>query len=281
MKSGETVSFDPRIVLRPRTLDETFDLAMAYTRAFRAAFARIFALVGATGLLIVLAATWLFDLSVVARAALTILIAPVLESMITLYAGRHLFANSARLGSAIRTVLGRSLLLVPAAAITALPVAVSVLDTGDSHVWLALGINLGLVWWLALSPLVYLKEVALLEQKSGGAMARRARGLVMDRYGRALGLVLLSFLVRALLALIFQLMTQFTLSVVLQFGNVSGAIGWWPAITGWILASTYVALARLFDYVDARTRREGWDIQVRFNGIAQRAAASDARRIAA
>ena len=35
------------------------------------------------------------------------------------------------------------------------------------------------------------------------------------------------------------------------------------------------------DYIDARTRREGWDIQVRFNAIAQRERQERARSLAA
>jgi hypothetical protein len=57
--------------------------------------------------------------------------------------------------------------------------------------------------------------------------------------------------------------------MVLQFGNFSEAIGGWAAMIGYLLAGPYTAIARMFDYVDARTRREGWDIQIRFNAIAQ------------
>ncbi len=50
---------------------------------------------------------------------------------------------------------------------------------------------------------------------------------------------------------------------------------------GWIAAGPYVATVRLFDYIDARTRREGWDIQVRFSAIAQRSERERADTLAA
>ena len=57
--------------------------------------------------------------------------------------------------------------------------------------------------------------------------------------------------------------------------------GSWASIAGFLLAAPFVALARLFDYVDARTRLEGWDIQVRFKAIATRAKEERARSLAA
>ena len=52
-------------------------------------------------------------------------------------------------------------------------------------------------------------------------------------------------------------------------------------MAGFLVAAPMVALARTFDYVDARTVQEGWDIQVRFNAIAERARAARAKRYAA
>ena len=63
---------------------------------------------------------------------------------------------------------------------------------------------------------------------------------------------------------------QEIVQLLLQFQNVPGHIYDWSFIFGFVISGPFVAVARLFEYVDARTRREGWDIQVRFNAIAQR-----------
>jgi hypothetical protein len=44
---------------------------------------------------------------------------------------------------------------------------------------------------------------------------------------------------------------------------------------GAIFAVPYVACARLIGYIDARTRTEGWDVQVRFAAVAQQAPAQE------
>ena len=48
---------------------------------------------------------------------------------------------------------------------------------------------------------------------------------------------------------------------------------------GYLSVAPVIALARLLDYVDTRTRLEGWDIQVRFKAAAARSAASRASRL--
>ena len=84
-----------------------------------------------------------------------------------------------------------------------------------------------------------------------------------------LGLVVAQTIVRALFVLSVMFGTSFLIEFVLQFQGVPDAVEYWAGIGGFILSGPYVALVRLFDYVDARTRREGWDIQVRFfDGIA-------------
>jgi hypothetical protein len=108
------------------------------------------------------------------------------------------------------------------------------------------------------------------------SLLRRSGVLVMHRFARALFMVGLSALVSIAFAVAFELWAHFLLSYVLQLGDPIDTLidnyGSWPTIAGWLLASPFLALARLFDYVDARTRLDGWDIQVRFKAISSRAA---------
>jgi hypothetical protein len=68
---------------------------------------------------------------------------------------------------------------------------------------------------------------------------------------------------------------------VLQIGKPFGALldegGSAPALLGLFLAVPYWATARFLFYVDLRTRRDGWDVQVRFMSLASQAELEAAR----
>jgi hypothetical protein len=278
---SSTVSFDAQVVLRPRSIDETLDLALMYLRRSPWPFIKLFALlsIGATGLLV--GVSVFFKLKLVQSAAIALITAPVLERVVTVYAGRHLFKNDPRIGFAIFSVLKRLPFALIWGLLVTLPWTPMLFDDFKSSGWIGLAVMLGCFWPFILASHVHLSEVAHLEQLSAGRAARRARALVAYRFARGLGLVIMSAIICALIAGLVELTAQFALGFVLQFGDVFDSIGGWPAIYGYYLGSMFIALARLFDYVDARTRREGWDIQVRFNAIAQKAKEADARRLAA
>ena len=62
------------------------------------------------------------------------------------------------------------------------------------------------------------------------------------------------------------------------FGELTTDGGTVYAVTGFFLTIPIVAAARFLTYVDLRTRREGWDIQLKFMAIA--AAARDGEKAA-
>ena len=70
---------------------------------------------------------------------------------------------------------------------------------------------------------------------------------------------------------------------VLQLGQPFGDLwkegGSGYALLGFFLAVPVVAAARFLKYIDVRTRKEGWDIQLRFVALAEQSAL--ARRSAA
>src|SRR5262249_50480066 len=125
----------------------------------------------------------------------------------------------------------------------------------------------------------YRAEVSLLEQLPMKRAGQRTKTLITYRFARALGMLIVSTIVRAAVAAGLELTIDFLLGMVLQFGNVSDSIGGWPSLVGYLLAGPYIAVVRMFDYVDARTRREGWDIQVRFNAIAQDAREAEEKKL--
>lgn len=275
-------SFDPRIVLRPRTLDETLDLALAYLRGAFFDFAKLAVLLAVVGGLMVWGLYVVLDLDREwGPIAAVLVVAPILDRVVTVYGGRHLFQNDPRISQAIIAVVKRLPLAILSAVIVTLPWTPMVLTSFDDSTWIGVGVFVLTFWPFVLAPHAYLGEVAHLEQLSAWKAAKRSRVLVAYRFGRALGLVLVAAGIRVFLALSIDLTIEFVLGFMLQFGDVSDAIGPWAAVAGYLLAGPYVAMVRMFDYVDARTRREGWDIQVRFNAIAQRARDEEARRHAA
>lgn len=281
MNERAVTSFDPRIVLRPRALDETLDLALAYMRASPREFSRLFLLLTGPASAVLIGLSVALELRTTQRLCAAIILSPFLERVVTVYAGKHIFRNDPQIGAAIEGSLARLPLTFLSATMIAIPWVPMLVTNFDEPGWIGFAALLGSFWPLVLASWVYLGEVVHLEGLDLSRAMKRARVLIAFRFARALGLVIMSGIVRLLAAGGAELTTEFGLGFVLQFGDVSEAIGGYPAIVGYLFAGSYIALARMFDYVDARTRREGWDIQVRFHAIEQRARESEANRLAA
>lgn len=276
-----STSFEARIVLRPRSLDETFDLAIRYFRATMRDFMKMYAIftIVITGGIV--GAAIFFDLSFEVQGALAVAIVPFYERVVTVFAGRHLFANPTSVSAAFGAVLKRFAFLSMHAAIILAPVLM-ILLSDDEGTMAAFGVMLGLAWGLFVVPShMHVTEVVLLEQLPAGRAMKRARILLHNSFGRALGSFVFTGVVRGCVVAMVYFGLNFVVGFVLQFESASEHLGPYFAVFGYVLAAPYVALARLFDYVDARTRREGWDIQVRFNAIAQKYAREEAKRLAA
>lgn len=270
------VSFEPRIALRPRTLDETFDLALAYFRSSARELGRPFAaLVGVSSLFVVVLGRAL-ALSTDRSVLLAIWISPLIEQVVTVHAGRHLFRNKAEVGAVLGAVARRLPGLVISSVFASLPLAPMLWTSFEDTTWVGLGILFGVFWPILLATEVYRWEISLLERLSFAEATRRAHALVAYRFGRVLGFVLVSTALRVMISGATCFLSDFLLGFVLQFDHLKSIQGQ-MIVVGYLAGAPYIALVRMFDYVDARTRREGWDIQVRFNAIAQAAReASDA-----
>ncbi len=276
-----STSFQARIVLRPRSLDETFDLAIRYLRATMRDFVKLYILFTVVLTAIIVIPAWLLELSDETQIAAAVVIVPFYERVVTVFAGRHLFDNPTSIRAAIGAVLKRSPFLATHALFAVAPVLMVVLTDEDGSL-AAFGIMLGIAWGLFVLPShLHVTEVVLLEQLPAGRAMKRARILLANSFGRALGGLVFTTVVRVCVVAMVYFGLNFIVGFVLQFESASEHLGGYFAVLGYILAAPYVALARLFDYVDARTRREGGDIQVRFNAIAQRYAREEADRLAA
>jgi hypothetical protein len=130
--------------------------------------------------------------------------------------------------------------------------------------------------------LFFVGEAVLLESGTPfGSLARSSR-LVLFRSLSCLGLALASLCAPFLFALAADLLGTTLVEMVFQMGRPFGSLftdgGSAYAVAGALLSAPFVASASFLGYIDMRTRKEGWDIQLRFMALADTEANN--RRIA-
>lgn len=150
--------------------------------------------------------------------------------------------------------------------------------------WLVLGLCAALFVPLPIfaSRLFFVSEVVLLESGSPlGSLARSGR-LVLFRSLSCLGLALASLCAPFLFALAADLIGNTVVEMMFQMGRPFGSLtadgGSAYAVVGALLSAPFVASASFLGYIDMRTRKEGWDIQLRFMALAE--VEAENRRIA-
>lgn len=129
---------------------------------------------------------------------------------------------------------------------------------------------LSMLWPVFWATILHFNEVLFLEEQPVVGGLSRARRLSDGRFARGLGLLGISALLRLAISAAAMTTSIFVLGFVLALESPAQWLDGWPALCGYVAVGPYVAYARLFDYIDARTRLEGWDIQVRFAAIARR-----------
>lgn len=252
---------DARIVLRPRGVGDMLDLALrACLTVQRRLFLQLTALtLVPLALALTAAHRWLHVRWLTLYLVATV-VAATLSGLYTIGAGQLLFSEAVPLGEVFRRWRRRLGALV-----------------GMLLVWRGLVMLPILTYLLAMQrPFVY--EATLLEGASVGRANRRAGQLAARRPGHIFGLGLLLALTPLLVALYGQLLVTSTLHYVFM---LSVPAAWSQGDTpffmlGALFAMPYVACARLIGYIDARTRIEGWDVQLRFTAVLQAAADAEA-----
>jgi hypothetical protein len=258
------------VVLRPRSLSEVLDLAC---RLAMAAMLGVYAR---------LAAILLLPIFVLALALRRLAGFP--PALVWLVA----IVGSGAVQGAFTVAVGRQLVSEPIGALGALR-----LYRGRLFAYLgALLLSRGLLAAATLVGLVglpfawprlwFVHEAVLLEGASPIAAIQRSARFVDGRalavFGGAAAVVAaqLAFVVTS------EVLCQGIVSDVLQLGKPFGALfkdGFTPyALAGFLASVPWVATARFLQYVDGRTRADGWDIQLRFMAIA--AAEGERRRAA-
>jgi hypothetical protein len=254
-----------RVVLRERRLLDVLDLAVRFLVSHAAPYAVVsaFVLVPAGVITVMIAAHAGFGWALAAALVLSALA----EVPFTLLGSRLVFESDVSYGPVFRNSLRRA--------------PVVLLTRSLAFVAAAIGATMFLLpgVWISITFL-YLTEVVALEGAGVSPAMTRAQRMLTGRFGDALlawmalgGIHLgATWVGDRALAIVLGELFQITPPAPLgePDGGVLGLVAFW-------LAVPYVATARLFSYIDLRTRTEGWDVQVRFGALAQR----DAQREAA
>jgi hypothetical protein len=258
------------IVLRPRTVAEICDLAMRLSFSLAlplyaklAAWVLLPLFAGAMALRYLAKWEWGWVWVV------TIVAANVAQGVYTVAAGRLLFSEDLGVREVLSAfarrlpsyffalVASRFVLAVAAMPIFSLPFA-----------------------WIAL---MFVHEASLLEGAGPVGACQRASRFVKGRGGPAFQLLVMLLLAQAGGVVIGELLGQAILDDVFQAGKPLGSL--WEdfgspfAILGLLLSVPFISTARFLQYIDTRTRADGWDIQVRFLAVAAKDA--NDRRLAA
>ncbi len=123
-----------------------------------------------------------------------------------------------------------------------------------------------------LGRFLYLPEISLLE--GSGFLRSYERGTRFTRHRLALAFetMLLLGIVLAAFVLGAEITGRAIVEDLLSLPPPSDSLlegGSWFALFGFFAAVPFLATARFLTYIDARTRREAWDIQLRFTELAK------------
>ena len=245
-----------RVVLRPRGPLEILDLALRLVRLHVGPIARLAAVV----LLPVGAASWAVGALAPGGAwwlAAVVVLLPLLQAPFSLLLGRLLFSDAVTLRD-VAAGVRRGALTV-------------------GLFWLlfdVLLVSFCIVGVIFLPILAFAPEVALLERVGLSRAVGRAVFLVGGHPIASVAATVARFVLPLWGMVVAELIGQLVVGWVLQLGAPFGALAHGDAtpyaVAGMLACTPLVAAYRLLLYVDARTRTEGWDLQVAFRALALR-----------
>ena len=266
---------DATLALEPRSVGECIDLAVLFYRRHATKLLSISLLFGALPVAAGVAGSssgigWL------ASGLLFVFVSPFLGAAVVAGAGHHVFGEEFTIKNALRHVttrLGTLVLLLPAARI-------------------AYGAVSAMCWGLLTVPVAtrygFLSEVIILEQQQGYRIAKRCEEILRDIYlegcGRYTAIAAFAFGSSLTLFILMDLGSQVLFGIPVFAAKVSWAVAandilnllaYDPLLVGtlsatWWLVYPLARLAWFFCYLDARVRKEGWDVEIALRVEARR-----------
>ena len=255
---------EARVALRPRSALELLDLGLKLAmREFGRLYFKLGVLTVVPAWGLTLALRWSFEWEWSDIWMLALLMSSVLQGVFTIAAGRMMFAEEPPL----REIFGAFARRLPAYLVALI------------LVWLLLGIGLLLavfvvpILWVW-GRIAHVHEACLLEQAGPFAALKRGSDISSDAtLGTGLLLVAMSLAGAGFIyvaeAFINVGLLDFMLQLGYPFGSLAEEGGSAAALLGLFLAVPYWSTVRFLAYIDRRTRRDGWDIQLRFMTLEQ------------
>lgn len=246
------------IVLRERTSLELVDLSLRFVRALRpVAYLKLMALVllpllgGCVALRYVLEWGWGWVWLVAFGAAV------LAQPPFTVLAGRLLFADDVAVRAILAQCLRRTFAYGTLLALRAfLLVASAVTFVGPLIVW---------------AQTAYLHEILFLEGAPLRAALGRTRRFVGGRSGSSVEMLLLCLSVLGTSVVVAEAvglaLVEYVLDIALPVESFTESGGSVFALAGLFVSVPFTSALRFLFYVNERTLRDGWDVQVRFLGI--------------
>jgi hypothetical protein len=245
--------WEARVVVRERSLVEIVDLALRFSLVLGAG---LYVRLGACLLLPSYGLCWWLlqsGVSPVLVGALGVALYSLLQLPFTVAAGRLMFNARVSLSEVLKASL-RLLFRASLARCLALLLIVS-------------GSSLVIIAPLVLARALYMGEVVVLEGAGALAAYRRTTRLTFRRVPQTLGVwlaIVLSSAASIALAQIFISALAAEGLAIEALPSVWEGVDLQAGLAGLFLSVPLVASLRFLAYIDNRTRREGWDIQVRF-----------------
>lgn len=246
------------IVLRERSALELTDLSIRFVRSLAPlAYLRVSAAVLLPLYALCLGLRYAAELDwgwiwLIAWVASTLAQGPF-----TLLAGRLLFADDVRTADILRDTLRRSFTYGASLLARAIFLVLSLITfVGPLVVW-------------ALTA--YLHEIVYLENAGLRTALGRSRRFVRGRSGSSLEMIVLIgceiFSAVVLGEVVGMVLTEFVFQITVPVETLAEDGGSIFALAGWLAVVPFTSALRFLFYVNERTLRDGWDVQVRFLGI--------------
>ncbi len=247
-----------RILLRPRTQAETFDLSLRWCASVgRTLYLKL------CGLLLLPAALGCYALRVFAELGwaqiwmIAVPLAMLLQGPFTVAASRLMFEPDVT----ARSVLGHFAKRLGAYLVAW--VATRVLQF--------LGVLTAIGWPWTWAYGAFMHEAILLEGHGGSAGVRRSGAFATGQYPSILTMGIGLLAAHALFVVAADqlgfVLFDFTLQVGRPFDALFEDGGSLTALLGFFIAVPYLVSVRFLQYIDSRTRRDGWDLQASFLGL--------------
>ena len=250
---------EARVVLRERRLLDVLDLALRFLIAHPGPYLVVSAFV-LVPCAVASVVAWT-HLGLTGGLATSVALSALAELPLTMLGSRLVFERNVALADVARDSVRRAPLVLVGRTLIAMSFVVGASLFVIPGVWVA-------------ATFLFVPEIIALERAGVGVAMTRAQRMTSGRFGEAVLAVAALALVHAGAAVVGDRALTSALRDLLQLrppptlGQEDGGV---LALVAFWLAVPYVATARLFAYLDLRTRTEGWDPQVRFAALAQRA----------